>query len=124
MAKTEKRSLGDEGEDFACAYLKKKGWRIIERNFLQTYGELDIVARSLDKTLVFVEVKTTGQFRPDGMHPEDQMTWAKILKFKKIAEGYVNRYPKLVSEKMGFRLDVLALTKVENDFIVNHYENI
>ena len=124
MEKPERQKTGKEGEDFACAFLRKKGWKIIERNFRQAYGELDIVAKSLDKTLIFVEVKTTSQFRPDGVRPEDQMTRAKISKFKKIAEGYVNRYPKLVSEKMGFRLDVLALTKVGNDFIVNHYENI
>jgi putative endonuclease len=124
MEKREKQKVGKEGEDFACRFLKKKGWKIIERNFRRTYGELDIVARSSDSTLVFVEVKTTGYFSPGGIQPEHQMTSAKIEKFKKIAYGYANVHQKLFSEEKGFRLDVLALTKVGNDFMVNHYENI
>lgn len=49
------------GEDKACEYLKKLGFKIIERNFRKGYGELDIVATEETKdgkVLVFVEVKT------------------------------------------------------------------
>lgn len=52
-----KLTIGKYGEDLACAYLKKQGYKIIERNFRIRGGEIDIVA--LDgKTLVYVEVKT------------------------------------------------------------------
>ncbi|MDO8550054.1 MAG: YraN family protein [Ignavibacteria bacterium] len=45
------------GEDKACEYLKKLGFKILERNFRKGYGEIDIV--SLDQNvLAFVEVKT------------------------------------------------------------------
>jgi len=51
------------GEDKACEYLKKLGFKIIERNFRKGYGEIDIVAidptdSSGQDVLVFVEVKT------------------------------------------------------------------
>ena len=49
------------GEDQAFIYLQKHGYKIIERNYRKTYGEIDIVAidESLpNKVLAFVEVKT------------------------------------------------------------------
>lgn len=50
------------GEDKACEYLQKLGFKIIERNFRKGYGEIDIVAieetKKDGKVLVFVEVKT------------------------------------------------------------------
>jgi putative endonuclease len=42
---TEKRlKLGREGGNAAEAYLKKKGYRIIEKNFRCKLGEIDIIA--------------------------------------------------------------------------------
>ena len=52
-----RRELGQRGEDLACRVLKKKGYRIIDRNVRLPGGELDVIAR-FKKTLVFVEVKT------------------------------------------------------------------
>jgi len=54
---------GAAGEERACAFLQKRGLRIVARNYRQRCGEIDLVA--LDgKTLVFVEVKqrATGAF--------------------------------------------------------------
>ncbi|MGD0915489.1 MAG: YraN family protein [Thermodesulfobacteriota bacterium] len=55
--KTGKRELGKRGEEVALRFLKKKGYRVIERNYVCKLGEMDIVAKEKD-TLVFVEVKT------------------------------------------------------------------
>ncbi len=53
--------LGRAGEVSAERFLRKKGYRIIERNYRTRFGELDIIARD-GRTLVFVEVKArTGQ---------------------------------------------------------------
>ena len=51
-----KRLIGNKGEDKATKYLKKQGYKIIERNYNLPCGEVDIIAQK-DKTLVFVEVK-------------------------------------------------------------------
>lgn len=51
------KAIGDKGEDYAVKYLKKHGYRIIERNYLKRYGEIDIIAENKEY-LVFVEVKT------------------------------------------------------------------
>ena len=53
----EKKDLGKKGEEKALRFLKKKGYRIIEQNYVCNLGEMDIIAKEKD-TLVFVEVKT------------------------------------------------------------------
>lgn len=51
------QAFGKAGEVLALRYLKKKGYKILERNYTCPLGEIDIVARD-KKTIVFVEVKT------------------------------------------------------------------
>ena len=62
MAKTEKRHIGDWGEQIAIGHLQKLGYKIINRNYLTRHGELDIIAWHKKphhgQTLCFVEVKT------------------------------------------------------------------
>jgi len=115
--------LGKEGENFAVEYLKEKRYKIIERNARKKWGELDIIAKSKEGTLVFFEVKTIGS-PMSWVSPEDQMTRSKKKKFFKTAYGYANAHPEYMDDEKGFRCDVLALTKKGKDFVVNHYENI
>ncbi len=52
-----KKEIGDKGEALAAKTLKRRGYRIIERNFsVRNVGELDIVARD-GEYLCFVEVR-------------------------------------------------------------------
>ena len=75
MVRTGRRELGDLGEELACQFLMKRGFEIVERNYLRKWGELDIVTRK-DEVVRFVEVKsvTCGtlltSYRPEeNMHP-------------------------------------------------------
>jgi len=47
---------GREAEDLACRFLRKRGARILERNYRCRLGEIDIIAQWADY-LVFVEVR-------------------------------------------------------------------
>ena len=49
--------FGSFGEQAAEYFLKKNGYKILERNYNCRFGELDIIAVD-DKCIVFVEVKT------------------------------------------------------------------
>ncbi len=59
-----KREIGIAGEDEAAKALKKKGYRIVEKNYRSRFGEIDIVAEEKGY-LVFIEVKRRnyGYFR-------------------------------------------------------------
>lgn len=124
---TDKSSLGKLGEDLAVEYFKKLGWKIIDRNVRVLGDELDIIAIDKNKTLVLVEVKTmcaapkekTGEW----LTPEDQLTSAKLFKFKRGALKYVSYHPELIN-KNGFRLDALTIEIGEAEPIFRYYENI
>jgi len=51
------KRTGKRGEELAAAYLAEAGFRIVERNYRCSFGEIDIVAEE-GKTLVFIEVKS------------------------------------------------------------------
>ena len=57
---TKARKTGNLGEDAAAKFLKKKGYRILARNFIEKGHEIDIIAR-LGEEVVFVEVKTRSE---------------------------------------------------------------
>ncbi|MEK7195586.1 MAG: YraN family protein, partial [Patescibacteria group bacterium] len=85
-----KTKLGRLGEDLACEYLVDKGYKIIGRNYREKWDELDIVARSQDKTLIFVEVKTINTAGGDEnsmIMPEDNLTKSKMRKLKRACQS-------------------------------------
>lgn len=86
MKKTQKRNIGDFGEDLTCKYLQKKGYTILERNFLKSYGEIDIIAIR-DEVLTFVEVKTrkNDKFKKASL----DVGYIKQKKIKKTAQAYI-----------------------------------
>lgn len=51
-------ALGRWGEQVAADHLLADGMHLLDRNWRCVEGELDLVAREPDGTLVFVEVKT------------------------------------------------------------------
>ena len=120
---THKSDLGQFGENLTCEYLVKKGYKIIDRNFRQKWGELDIISKAPDRTLVFVEVKAM-QENPEGLRPEEQLTKSKLQKLKRTASLYAGHYPELVKDDKGWRIDLLALTINGESCDIRHYENI
>lgn len=82
------KQVGDSGEELACEFLKKQGYKILERNFRIRGGEIDIVA--MDKNyLVFVEVKTRYSYE-FGL-PSESMTPWKIKHLLKTAKFYLQK---------------------------------
>lgn len=81
-----KTADGDYGEALACEYLKKQGYKILERNFRIRGGEIDIVAKE-EETLVFIEVKT--RWSHDFGLPVESMTLWKIKSLLKTAQFYI-----------------------------------
>ena len=51
------KASGDQGEALAGRYLEARGYTILDRQWRCRFGELDIVARSPEGVLCFVEAK-------------------------------------------------------------------
>ncbi|HCM67859.1 MAG: hypothetical protein A3F26_03710 [Candidatus Ryanbacteria bacterium RIFCSPHIGHO2_12_FULL_47_12b] len=54
---SEKRRIGNIGEDIVAMFLVKQGYRILDRNYLKKWGEIDLILE-IDNLIRFVEVKT------------------------------------------------------------------
>ena len=113
------------GEDKACRYLQKNGYKIIERNFRKGYGEIDIIAidssDSKEKILVFVEVKTrtSNSFGS----PLEAITYWKLKTLIKTAQFYKMTHPKLPD---GLRIDAISVVLSDQKLVENleHIKNI
>lgn len=97
--------LGRRGEDEAVRYLKERGYRILERNFRWTGGEIDLVAFK-DGIIAFVEVRARTE--PVGLDPLSTVTRAKQRKLIRTAHRYAATR-RLDREDVAFRFDVISV---------------
>lgn len=115
--KQDNKLIGQLSETMAADYLTGKGFILLERNFGNKFGEIDIIAQDQD-TLVFVEVKAkTGiTYGP----PEEMITPGKLAKIRHIADLY------LKDQKLPCRIDVMAIVLDEHHQLIRltHYPNV
>ena len=112
---------GRLGEDLAAQCLKKKGYKILSRNFRTKFGELDIVCQK-GNAIVFVEVKTLAE-NEAGFEPELHFTFEKMRRMRKAAQIYLLQNS--LSDK-DFQLDLIALELADDGTVkdLRHYENL
>ena len=101
---TPKRKLGNKGEDMACDFLIKNGFRIIGRNISNKLGEIDIVARN-NRILHFIEVKTGSA--SDKINPSENLNYHKIRKFLRAVEIYISNNK--ISEQQRWQMDAIVV---------------
>lgn len=91
------------GEELACLALKKKGYRIIERNYRCRYGEIDIVATK-GGCLVFIEVrsKTGASFGTAA----ESVTTSKKQRLTAAAMSYLGSHDNLPED---WRVDFVGI---------------
>lgn len=129
-----KQATGKVGENLACVYLVKKGYKVLKRNYREKWGEIDIIARAKDRTLVFVEVKALAGGGGVGLSPEDNLTSAKLRKLKRACATFAGKNGDLIDDRRGWRIDLVAVDlNVSRDLsacpepvegAIRHYENI
>ena len=82
----ERQILGESGEEAAFEFLRKKGYRILERNYKTPLGEIDIIAQDKEK-LVFVEVKSLSY--TSYILPQEMLNKRKQEQIIRVALSYL-----------------------------------
>ena len=108
--------LGRRGEDAAAAHYLQRGYRLLDRNARFDVGELDLVLRAPDATVVFVEVKTRSG---NGYGGAEAVTGRKLARTRRAAARWLDG-----RTFQPVRFDVLALTARGRSFDADLYEGV
>lgn len=118
-----RKRLGRKGESLAVRYLKKCGYVILETNYRNRLGEIDIIAKDRD-VIAFIEVKTrqNRQF----VNPKASVTVKKQGQIIRVAQAWL-KLKKKSDDKARF--DVVAILSddqtqeielIKNAFTLTH----
>lgn len=111
-----KQVLGKRGEAFAARYLRERGLEIIAANVSYRVGEIDLIAREADGTIVFVEVKTRANSR---YGVAEAVTPQKLGRLRKAAAQWLDGKP-----SSEVRFDVIALVARGQGFALEHFKGV
>ena len=94
----------------ACEFLVKHNYNIFDRNYRKKWGEIDIVAKSFDKSqdktiLHFIEVKTVT--RVTDHEPEENIHPWKRKRLGRAIQTYL--LEKKVSDETEWQIDIIAI---------------
>ncbi len=109
------KTLGDAAESLALRWLQARGLQVVQRNYRVARGprarggEIDLVMRDTDGTLVFVEVRSRAGRAQGGAAAS--VTWAKQRSIVLAARHFLMRLP----APPPCRFDVVA---VDGDDVV------
>ncbi|MCO6024811.1 YraN family protein [Prevotella cerevisiae] len=117
---SEHNERGIWGEELASAFLRDKGYTILDRDWHQGKRDLDIVAMAEDgETLVFVEVKTRRN--ADYLLPEEAVDDRKIRNLAYAANSYLQNTKVLFRY---IRFDIISIISQGADGIkIDHIED-
>ena len=114
-----KKTIGSHGEVLAREYLKGQGYRILEENFRNKLGEIDLIAQD-GKTICFIEVKTRQSLLQG--HPYEAVNAWKIRKLSQLATSYL-KY-KFGSVEIFSRFDVISIIQQKDTSpTIQHIKN-
>ena len=112
-----RKRLGQEGEEIAEGFLKKKGYKLVERNYRCKTGEVDLIV--LDrKVIVFVEVKTRTDLSFGS--PFEAVEARKQRKMIQAAQFFLHQH-KL--HQRDARFDVVGVSWPGGKPVIEHIEN-
>lgn len=109
------RKTGSRYEQVAAAFLTQQGYEILEMNYRDRYGEIDLIARR-EGVLVFVEVKYRKTTRQG--YPEEAVTPQKQKRIRHTARYYLYTHH---LEDLPCRFDVVSILGEEIRLIENAF---
>ena len=102
---------GRYGEELAVKLLRKKGYKILERNYRAGHNEIDIIAENKEYT-VFVEVKTRTEHRVYGFEygePAQAVNYSKQKRTVQCAKAYLYKRDGNNEHDKMIRFDIIEV---------------
>lgn len=110
------KQWGSLGEERAAQLLISRGLSILDKNWRHGRGELDLVCRDADGTVVFVEVKSSrGHWAGD---PGEWITPAKQRQVAKLALAWLVRHR---ATEANVRFDAVLVRSDEIEHVVDAF---
>ncbi len=113
-----KDDLGRTGEQLAVEHLTAAGYTIVDRNWRCSLGEIDIVARRGDTTVV-VEVKTRSGVGFG--HPLDAVTPRKLVRLRRLSAAWCESQARSAVPR-SLRIDVIGVVVARDGITIDHVQ--
>ena len=114
----DRQTVGKQGEEKACDYLRRMGQTIVERNWRSGHLEIDIITADL-RGIHFVEVKT--RTAPVMAAPEANVDRKKQQRLVKASQSYIRKARKPWMRDMEIFFDVLTVVLDKDNSIIEYY---
>lgn len=85
-----RQEVGRRGEDLAAQWLTDHGMEVLQRNWRCHEGELDIIARTSEGTVVICEIKCRTGLGYGG--PLEAITYDKVRRLRQLAGIWAREY--------------------------------
>lgn len=117
-----KNHIGAIGEEIAADFLKKKGFKILDQNYLKKWGEIDLVAHGTSSTLHFIEVKTISHETKlllqqsvvaRTYRPEENVTREKVFKLNRAIQSWLEDHKNY--QETDWQIDVITVRIVPHE---------
>ncbi len=112
-----KKEKGKFFQEIAEEYLKRKKYKIIERNFLWKKGEIDIIAEK-DGKIIFIEVRSKRGDEIKGYETINSLKQKRIIETAKFYLESKNLYG-----KKDIRFDVVSINFKDDEIEIEHFDD-
>lgn len=112
-----RQAFGELGERIAERWLRRRGWRVVQRRFRTGHRDIDLVVEQ-EGTIAFVEVKARRGAEFGG--PVEAVNWRKRKELERSAKVWIERHGRDAEQ---YRFDVVGVLLNGADVRVCHVEN-
>jgi len=114
---TARQAFGALGERIAERWLRRTGWRVVQRRFRSGHRDIDLVVER-EGTIAFVEVKAR---KGDSFgQPVEAVNWRKQKELTKSAQVWIDRHGR---PDESYRFDVVGVLMTGDRVRVRHVED-
>jgi putative endonuclease len=112
-----RQAFGELGERIAERWLRRQGWRVVQRRFRSGHRDIDLVVER-DGLVAFVEVKARRRVRFGD--PVEAVNWKKQRELGRSARVWIDRHGRAPE---AYRFDVIGVLVAGPRVRVRHVEN-